>query len=101
MNGDSCIPALKALSDETRLRIVRLLSESPRNVTEIAEKLNLTHYNTSKHLKILRAAGLLECEKQGQQRRYGIPESLQTHLKAEGDCLDLGCCSFRFDSLPG
>ena len=100
MNGNACIPALKALSDETRLRILRLLSKSAVSVGEISEQLEVSPYNVSKHLRILRDAGLLVCEKRGKQRLYSIPEKLRDELKASGGVLNLGCCTFRFDRLP-
>ena len=100
MKGTACISVLKALGDETRLRIVRLLARAALSVNEIAEKLNVTHYNVSKHLRILRHAGLLECEKQGKERHYAITRKLRAQLTANGGVLDLGCCTFRFDLLP-
>lgn len=49
-----------ALSDPTRLRIVRLLGEEPRRPSEIAEAIDASRPTTSRHLKILRDAGLVE-----------------------------------------
>ena len=100
MKGTACISALKALGDETRLRILRLLSKAALNVNDISAKLEVSHYNVSKHLRILREVGLVECERLGKERHYGIPEKLRAELKASGGTLDLGCCTFRFDQLP-
>lgn len=94
-----CIGALKALGEQTRLRILRLLMERQRSVTELAEQLDLTAYNASKHLRVLKEAGLVDCDKQGQQRLYHITADLQQRLKENHDVLDLGCCLFRFDQL--
>jgi DNA-binding transcriptional ArsR family regulator len=98
MTGTGCIPALRALGDESRLRIVRLLGRSALSVNEISEKLEVSQYNASKHLRILREAGLLECHKRGRLRLYSIPEKLRDDI--ETSVLDLGCCSFRLDQLP-
>ena len=95
-----CISALKALGEENRLRIVRMLLDKPFSVNEIAEHLGLTQYNVSKHLRILREAGLLETEKNGQQRLYGLATDFRSHLNANDHVLDLGCCVFHFDKLP-
>jgi len=95
-----CITALRALGEENRLRILRLLLKRDRTVNELAEVLNLTQYNASKHLRVLKDATLVDCEKQGQQRIYSIAEDLQQHLKRNQNTLDLGCCLFRFDELP-
>ena len=100
MKGTACISALRALGDETRLRILRLISKTALNVNEISERLEVSHYNVSKHLRILREAGLVECERLGKERHYGIPAKLRAELAASGGMLDLGCCTFRFDQLP-
>lgn len=49
-----------ALSDPTRLRIVRLLGEEPLRPSEIADAIDASRPATSRHLKILRDAGLVE-----------------------------------------
>lgn len=101
MKSFDCIAALRALGEENRLRIVRLLLEEKCGVNEIAEATGGTAYNTSKHLKILREAGLVEMEKAGQQRLYALATDFRQHLKANANILDLGCCTFNFDKLPG
>ena len=55
----------KALSDENRVRIVALLQERSLCVCQITAVLNLAPSTVSKHLSILRQAGLLEIEKRG------------------------------------
>ncbi len=95
-----CITALRALVEENRFRIRRLLLSGELTVNELAESLELTQYNASKHLRVLKDAGLVLCEKQGQQRIYSIAEDLQQHLRRNKNTLDLGCCLFRFDQLP-
>ena len=100
MTGLDCIAALKALGEETRLRILRLLYKEPLSVNEISERLEVSQYNVSKHLRTLREAGLLETEKKGQRRVYGVPSELKTRLTANNNVLDLDCCTFRFDKLP-
>lgn len=100
MEGLRCVPALKALGEETRLRMLRLLLLNRMSVNEIAEQLGTSQYNASKHLRVLREAGLLEIEKQGQQRLYTVAPGLRKDIGQGGDCLDLGCCTFRLDKLP-
>jgi DNA-binding transcriptional ArsR family regulator len=68
VSGLDCNAALKALGEETRLRMLRLLFKEPLSVTEITECLQASQYNVSKHLRIMREAGLLEV-KQGHPRR--------------------------------
>ena len=100
MTGLDCIAALKALGEETRLRILRLLFKHPLSVTEISERLNASQYNVSKHLRIMREAGLLVTEKQGRQRLYAVAANLKSQAVANNNVLDLGCCTFRLGKLP-
>lgn len=100
MKSFDCITALKALGEENRMRMVRLLLEGRMGVHEIAKATGGTDYNTSKHLKILREAGLVEMEKFGQQRLYSLASDFRQHLDANANILDLGCCTFNFDKLP-
>jgi len=57
----------QALSDSTRLRIVRLLAATRDEacLCELVDCLGEAEYNISRHLKILRNAGLLSAEKEG------------------------------------
>ena len=67
---------LKALSDPTRLRIVWLLNnvDSKICVSEIITVLNVPQYNVSRHLQILKSAGLLEEQKQGRRVYYRLTQ---------------------------
>jgi DNA-binding transcriptional ArsR family regulator len=100
MTGINCIAALKALGEETRLRILRLLFKGPLGVNEISERLKVSQYNVSKHLRIMREAGLLGVEKQGKQRLHSVVSNLRAQVTANNNILDLGCCTFRLDKLP-
>ena len=100
MTGINCIAALKALGEETRLRILRLLFKEPVGVNEISHRLKVSQYNVSKHLRIMREAGLLKLEKQGQQHLYSVVPDLKAQVSANNNVLDLGCCTFRLDKLP-
>ncbi len=100
MTGFDCITALKALGEETRFRMLRLLFKEQLSVNEISERLNASQYNVSKHLRIMREAGLLEIEKKGQQRLYAVVPELKRQVAANNNVLDLGCCTFRLDKLP-
>jgi DNA-binding transcriptional ArsR family regulator len=100
VTGLSCIAALKALGEETRLRILRLLFKEPLGVNEISQRLKVSQYNASKHLRIMREAGLLEVEKRGKQRLYSVVSDLKAKVAANNNVLDLGCCTFRLDKLP-
>lgn len=91
---------MKALGEESRLRIIRMLMKKQSSVNEIAEGLNLPQYNVSKHLRVLREAELIELEKSGQQRLYALASAFAEHLAQNKNVLDLGCCQFDFAKLP-
>lgn len=100
VRGVECVAALKALGEETRLRMLALLLNGTFSVNEISERLGVSQYNVSKHLRILREAGLLEIEKRGAFRLYTVTKALRSKVAGDPCTLELGCCSFRFDP-PG
>ena len=100
MTGIKCMAVLKAMGEMNRLRIMRLLLKEALGVNAIAERLRMSEYNVSKHLRILKEAGLLEMEKAGKQRVYGVVPRLKDELAANENVLELDCCTFRFDKLP-
>lgn len=100
MKKFDCITAMKALGEENRLRMIRMLLKKQCSVNEIAEELDITQYNVSKHLRVLSEAGLLEKEKNGQQRLYALASEFGEHLAKNKNVLDLGCCQFDFTKLP-
>jgi ArsR family transcriptional regulator len=59
------IDIAKALSDANRVRALMLLTDGPLCVCQIIEMLGLAASTTSKHMSILRQAGLVEADKQG------------------------------------
>ena len=65
------------LAEPARRRILDLLLERPRAVGELVDKLGLTQPGTSKHLRVLREAGLVVVRPEAQRRVYALnPEPL-------------------------
>jgi ArsR family transcriptional regulator, arsenate/arsenite/antimonite-responsive transcriptional repressor len=64
--------AFKALSDPTRRRILALLSERERTVGELVTEFDISQPAVSRHLGVLRAAGLVRAERQGQNVVYAL-----------------------------
>ena len=62
----------KALADETRLRIVALLAHGELCVCHLHEALGLSQPNVSRHLAILRAAGIVEDRREGKWIHYRL-----------------------------
>lgn len=78
MNSDEIrVKILKALADEGRLKIIRILANSHREMTcgEIAAHLNLSDSTVSYHLRAMREAGLTNTRKDAQTRLISINEA--------------------------
>lgn len=63
---------LAALTDATRLRLVRLLLRRELCVCELVDALRMPQYKVSRHLRTLRAAGLVEARRDGRWMHYRI-----------------------------
>ena len=71
------MPSFDVLADPTRRRILDLLLERPRLVGELTDELGLSQPGTSKHLRVLREAGLVAVRPDAQRRWYELrPEPL-------------------------
>lgn len=72
------VQIFSALAEPNRLDIINLLLDEPLPVGKIAEKLDLNQPQTSKHLRVLSDAGLVEVQPIANRRIYRIrPEPLQ------------------------
>ena len=60
------------MADPTRLRILHFLQQEERCVTDILSEVGGSQANVSKHLGVLRQAGLLESRKEGVNNFYSI-----------------------------
>jgi DNA-binding transcriptional ArsR family regulator len=63
---------LKALSDATRLAMVRSLHSSPMTVTELAKAFSLAQPTVSNHVRVLRDAGIVRHRPEGGQRKLEL-----------------------------
>jgi DNA-binding transcriptional ArsR family regulator len=61
-----------ALADPRRRAALELLLDRPRSVNELADRLELSQPSTSKHLRVLREAGLVTVRQDRQRRLYAI-----------------------------
>jgi len=68
----------EVLAEESRRRILDLLGEEERPVGDLVAQLSLSQPAVSKHLKVLREAGLVQSRTAGQHRIYRVsPEPLR------------------------
>ena len=62
----------EGIGDAKRLRLLYLVAEQPRNVTELTELLDVTQPTVSHHLRILRERGLVNAERDGTSIYYSL-----------------------------
>lgn len=65
---------LKTLANPRRLEILHRLAEGPCEVSRLAEEIGASQPNVSQHLAVLRAAGLVEAERDGREVRYQLTD---------------------------
>jgi len=71
------VPAFAALADDTRMQIVEALAADDRSVSELVELFPISQPAISRHLRLLREAGVVTVQPNGKQRIYRLnPTSL-------------------------
>jgi len=73
---DTSNAAFRALSDQTRRDILRFLRDGPRTSGEIASQFTSSWPTVSRHLSVLRDAGLVVVERKGQEIHYHLNTSV-------------------------
>ncbi len=84
----SYVTIFKALSDETRLRIFLLLGEGELCVCQIQVALAMPQTKISRHLTVLRHAGLVTARRDGLWMYYSRAESESPSLRVLTECLN-------------
>lgn len=69
------VPAMKALSDETRLKIIDMLSCGALCACDILEEFSISQSTLSYHMKILTESGLVIGVRDGAWMRYSLNQS--------------------------
>jgi DNA-binding transcriptional ArsR family regulator len=91
------VAVFEVLAEPARRRILDLLLERPHPVGELTDRLGMSQPGTSKHLKVLREAGLVRVRKEAQRRVYELhpaplaelDEWLAPYRRFWSDALDL------------
>ena len=73
----------KVLGSEPRLWLLRLLSQEPRTVSELAETTSLSQPLVSQHLRTLRQTGLATARKEGRAVVYSLADEHVAHVIAD------------------
>src|SRR6266446_6467852 len=77
----------KALGDDTRLRIVALLSHGELCVCHVQEALGLTQPNASRQLGVLKNAGVVESRREGTWTYYKLTRQADGHRSRQLEAL--------------
>jgi DNA-binding transcriptional ArsR family regulator len=80
--GEAQPDPFAALGDPTRRRIVEMLAGGARSVGQIAAELPISRPAVSRHLRVLREAGLVDDEPDGTKRRYHLEERGAAQVRA-------------------
>ena len=67
----------KALSDDTRLRMIKLLHERELCVCELMQVLDMSQPRISRHMSVLKNAGLVEDRREGKWVHYSLRKETQ------------------------
>ena len=95
MEIQNAVSALASLAQETRLEVFRLLVRAGSRglpAGEIAEELSVPSATLSFHLKELKSAGIVNCEREGRSLIYSPNFSMMNELLA---FLTKNCCQGR------
>jgi DNA-binding transcriptional ArsR family regulator len=65
---------LRVIGDPTRIRVLDFLREGERSVGEIAERLDTSQQNASKHLGVLLQAGIVGRRKEGTSSLFSVAD---------------------------
>lgn len=94
------VKAAKALSDETRLRILNLLMVRECCVCEVMQVLDISQTRASRNLNLLHDAGFLEVRREGLWAYYFIDRSgLKDYISLLLDSIELGLSRSELASL--
>jgi DNA-binding transcriptional ArsR family regulator len=90
---DELSEVFRALSDPTRLRLVKLLSDHKGTlcVNALARQLNVTQSAVSQHLRVLRQARLIKGDRRGSSVHYSLDQNrLEQHMSMVVEILGEG-----------
>jgi DNA-binding transcriptional ArsR family regulator len=66
------VPVFAALADPTRRRLLELLAAGERSAGSLAGEFGISRPGVSRHLRVLREAGLVRCRDDGPRRVYSL-----------------------------
>ena len=79
------VPAFAALADDTRMQIVEALAVDDRSVSELVDLFTVSQPAISRHLRLLREAGVVTVQPSGKQRIYRLNPSSLSEMSGWAD----------------
>ena len=99
ISNDKLVALFHALSDETRLAIVKRLAGGERCVCDLQDLLDAAQSRLSYHLKMLKDAGLVSDRREGRWVHYSlVPDALEMLSQFAGD---LGSAAVHWQASSG
>ena len=90
MNSQYYSDVFRALGDETRVRILLLLSQGEMCACKLLEAFKITQPTLSHHLKVLVKGGLVDCKKEGKWCHYSLNQKNLEEMHVFFDFLEIG-----------
>ena len=88
LDRDAVLAAFfQGLADPTRMRILELLADRPRTVTELVDDLGLAQGRISSHLTCLRWCGYVRADAEGRFNRYRLVDQRVPDILALGEAI--------------
>ena len=85
--ADASARFFRGLGDPTRLRILHILLESERSVSELVEMLGAPQGRVSSHLSCLRWCGFVDADRRGRNVFYSVTDQRVRDILALGDAM--------------
>ena len=99
MDSAKCAKVLRALGDDTRLKILDFLFGGEFSVSDISEGVGVEYSQVSHHLGVLRNAGLVSDSKDGKFVMYKLHPVFYDGKSRNKNVLDFECCSIEFNNV--
>jgi ArsR family transcriptional regulator len=90
-SDEQCAALLRAIAEPTRMSIVRVLFDEERSVGDLCEELGLAQHFASRHLAVLRNAGVVTARREAQRMLYRVSPEMRRRRGQDG-VIDFGCC---------
>jgi ArsR family transcriptional regulator len=90
-----CARQLQAIAEPNRIRIIDCLRTGKKNVTQLATLLDVEIVNVSHHLGVLKAAGLVEDQKDGRFVIYSLHPKYFSNDRSNSTHVELGWCKIE------